>query len=311
MPGKGTPRGASPSMVVFILNPISGVNRRPEKIRRAIQDIWGPSGRRFEIWQTEGRGHATELASRAVEQGADMVVAIGGDGTINEVGRGLVGSQTALGVIPAGSGNGFARNFDIPLDQPQAIRMLLAPAIRTIDVGQINQHYFFNVAGLGLDAQVAARFDRFGIRGPLPYFLVGAREFLRYTPQPIALSNEKEQRTIHPLVFSIANLPQYGNGAVIAPDARPDDGQLDVCILYPISIVTALTQVYRLFNGTIQQVREYETFRIRSLKVERPRADYIHTDGDPHWADRVLDIQVLPRQLRVAVPPDPHPATAS
>ncbi len=295
-------------MVVFILNPISGVNRRPENIRQVIQNIWTAAGRRFEIWHTEGRGHATRLAARAVKLGAEMVVAIGGDGTINEVGRGLVDSQTVLGVIPAGSGNGFARNFAIPLDQPRATRMLLNPAIRTIDVGQINRHYFFNVAGMGLDARVAAHFDRFGIRGPLPYFLVGAREFLRYTPQPVSLFFQNTQRTLMPLVLSFANLPQYGNGAVIAPGARPDDGKLDVCILYPISALTALTQVHRLFNGTIQEVEQYETFQVRSLRVERPEPDYIHTDGDPHWEDSVLEINILPARLRVAVPRDEKPA---
>ncbi|MFQ5583150.1 MAG: diacylglycerol/lipid kinase family protein, partial [Calditrichia bacterium] len=243
--------------VEFIINPISGAIRRPDRIIQMINEFWKNSGIDYSVKKTNHRGHAIELAKKAVAEGIDMVVAVGGDGTINEIGRGLSGSDTALGVVPAGSGNGFARNFDIPLRPDDAVKALTNPRFRRIDVGKINGHHFFNVAGIGLDAEISAHFDKFGIRGPLPYFYVGIREFLRYEPETIEIYlNEEKKIECKPLILSFANAPQYGNGAIIAPNAKPDDGLLDVCILYPLSSGKALVNIKRLFDGTVDKIDE-------------------------------------------------------
>jgi len=288
--------------VLFILNPISGVNRNPEKIKRWIDLSWRDFDGDYEIRTTEERRHATEIAQTAARDSVDMVVAIGGDGTINEVGRGLVGSRVAMGIVPAGSGNGFARSFNIPLNQEKAIAALRNPTFRPIDVGQINSHYFFNVAGIGLDAVIAAHFDEFGMRGPLPYYWVGLREFFRFRPETYKISlNDNDPVEVTPLIVSIANMPQYGNGAVIAPGALPDDGRLDVCTLSPMSAILTAWNLRRLFNGTIDRVKAMKIERAEKVSILREKEGYIHTDGDPHLEEAALKISVLPKALKIAL----------
>ncbi|MFZ0391203.1 MAG: diacylglycerol kinase family protein [Calditrichia bacterium] len=288
--------------ICFIINPISGVNRNPQKIRQWIEAEFGPPGEEYRILKTGGPGDATLLAQEAVRSGFTIVAAVGGDGTINEVGRSLVGTSAALGVVPAGSGNGFARNFHIPLNQQLAIRLLKNPRLINIDVGRLNQHFFFNVAGLGIDAEISHNFEQFGMRGPLPYFLVGTRALLNFQPEAIELEWESNRQTILPLVLSIANAPQYGNGAIIAPQARPDDGKLDICFLDPLPIYRTIPNIYRLFNGTIDQIEEFHCFQVEHLVIRRIAEGIIHTDGNPHLERQELVLDVLPGALRLAVP---------
>ena len=288
--------------VIFIVNPISGALRNPEKIIELIHKIWKDSKIKFEIKITAHPGNATELAKEATGNQIDMVVAVGGDGTINEVGRGLVGSNVILGVIPAGSGNGFARNFDIPLNIRKSIELLKQPNLKKIDVGKINDHYFLNVAGIGLDAEISAHFEKFGFRGPLPYFMVGFREFFRYRPESIVLNlNSHKNLHFNPIVLSIANAPQYGNGAIIAPGAIPDDGELDFCVLSSISIGKAIFNVQKLFNGTIDQLEEMRIYKSSAGEILREKKGYIHTDGNFHMEDANLKIEVFHKQLNLAV----------
>ncbi len=287
---------------VFIINPISGKNRNPRKLEQWIREIFAPFAGRFDIRKTRYKGHATEIARECAAEGARIVVAVGGDGTINEIARGLVHSLTALGVVPAGSGNGFARNMGIPLNQREAIRALLQPAFRKIDVGKLNGHYFINVAGMGLDATIAWNFEQFGMRGPLPYFIVGVREYFKFKPERIVLDIEGQRLERTPLLLSIANAPQYGNGAIIAPGAIPDDGKMELCILNPISIGKTLLNLHRLFNATIDALEEMEILPVRRVTIQRERYRAIHTDGDPYEADRELQFEVIPRALEVVIP---------
>ncbi len=287
---------------VFIINPISGKNRNPRKLEQWIREIFAPFAGRFDIRKTRYKGHATEIARECAAEGARIVVAVGGDGTINEIARGLVHSSTALGVVPAGSGNGFARNMGIPLNQREAIRALLQPAFRKIDVGKLNGHYFINVAGMGLDATIAWNFEQFGMRGPLPYFIVGVREYFKFKPERIVLDIEGQRLERTPLLLSIANAPQYGNGAIIAPGAIPDDGKMELCILNPISIGKTLLNLHRLFNATIDALEEMEILPVRRVAIQRERYRAIHTDGDPYEADRELQFEVIPRALEVVIP---------
>jgi YegS/Rv2252/BmrU family lipid kinase len=288
--------------VRFIVNPISGATRNTERIIELVNKIWEGSEIEYEVRKTAHRGNATELAREAVVRQTDMVVAVGGDGTINEVGRGLIGSDVILGVIPTGSGNGFARNFNIPLKIRKSIELLKRPGVKRIDVGKINDHYFFNVAGIGLDAEICAHFERFGFRGPLPYFMIGIREFFRYRPQPVMLHlNGHTDLHFHPIVLSIANGPQYGNGAIIAPHAKPDDGVLDFCVLSSISILKALVNTQKLFNGNIDQLSEMKIYQSATGTIQREKEGYIHTDGDHHLERGELKIEVLPAQLNLAV----------
>ncbi|OGB66926.1 MAG: hypothetical protein A2Y94_02490, partial [Caldithrix sp. RBG_13_44_9] len=215
----------------------------------------------------------------------------------------LCGSETALAVIPAGSGNGFARNFKIPLNQYQAIRLLLSPRIVLVDSGKINDHHFFNVAGFGLDANICQHFEEFGFRGPLPYFLVGTRAFLAFHPDPVQIHLDDKALEFSPLVVSIANAPEYGNGAVIAPSALPDDGYLDVTILDHLPLWKAVPNLYRLFNGTIDHMPGFHSFRVKKVEIERLSSGAIHTDGNPHQEKSQLKVEVIPDSLRVVAGP--------
>ncbi len=290
--------------VRFIINPISGINRNPKKIVKWIHEIFQPSGAKYDIVYTEKPGDGTKLAEESVKEGFNLIGVAGGDGTINEVGRGLCRSEVALGVIPSGSGNGFARNLKIPLNQFVAIKKLLAPKILTIDMGKINDHLFLNQAGFGLDAEIGRSFQQFGIRGPLPYFIVGTQIFFTFQPEPVKLYVEKEEIATSPLLVCIANGPEYGNGAIIAPSALPDDGLLNVIILEYMTLWEALPQLYKLFNGTIDQIGKFKSFTVKNLTIERVSNGIIHTDGDPHYEKSTLNIDILPNSLKVAVSED-------
>jgi YegS/Rv2252/BmrU family lipid kinase len=285
----------------FVINPISGVNRKPRKIVGWIKRILNSTDIQYDIKYTEKAGDGTIIAKECIKENFDLVAVVGGDGTINEVGSGLIKSEVALGVIPSGSGNGFARNFNIPLNQYKAIKSLISPKFIRIDTGRINKHYFFNVAGFGLDASISQNFEEFGMRGPLPYFLVGTRAFLMFQPQHIKLVLEDGELEISPLVVTIANAPEYGNGAIIAPSAKPDDGYLDVSIMDNMPIWKAVPNLYRLFNGTIDQMEGFRSFKVRSMRIERESAGPIQTDGNPHMEAACLNVETIPKSLRVAV----------
>ena len=288
--------------IVFIINPIFGINRSPSRIIRWIDEYWMDSGVAYEVLKTGHRGHATELARAAVDAGVDMVVACGGDGTINEIGQTLVSTDTVLGVVPAGSGNGFARNMNISLNQRKAVAALRNPRLVKIDAGKINEYFFFNVAGAGLDAIISEAFDEFRLRGPVPYFYVGVREYFRYRPlrAEIHLPDRKIQRS--PILLSFANLPQFGVGATIAPNALPADGLLQVCVLNPVRLQRAIVNLPKLFNGRIDQLPELEIFPATRVIIHRPEAAPIHTDGDPHPGDALITVQVFPQSLNLALP---------
>jgi diacylglycerol kinase (ATP) len=259
-----------------------------------------PACREYEIVYIQGPGDGARLSREAVARGCDMVAAVGGDGTVNAVAQGLVNTPAALAVVSTGSGNGFARSMGIPLDQRAALRLLLSTEIIPVDAGRINDRYFFNMAGIGLDAAISKSFEQHGRRGMLTYFLAGVKTFFACRPAPVIIRQREETQACLPLVISIANGPQYGSGAIIAPRARIDDGLLDVCILDKLSLWRAAANLYRLFNGTIERMRGYRSFQTSSLTIERPEPGLIHLDGEPHMAEALLRITVAPGSLNVA-----------
>ena len=286
--------------ICFIVNPFSGTRIGTRDLVRLIEDSVKSAGREYEIGYIQGPGDGARLSREAIAQGIELVAAVGGDGTVNEVGQGTVGTTAALAVIPAGSGNGFARTLGIPLDHRAALRLLLAPEIIAMDAGTINSRYFFNMAGIGLDAAISKSFEQYGRRGLLTYFFAGTKTFFTYKPALVSMRYDGGQLSCSPLVVSIANGPQYGSGAIIAPRARVDDGMLDVCILEKLPAWRAAANVHRLFNGTIDQVKGYRSFQASSVTIERPEPGLIHVDGEPCMEEARLEIKVLPGTLRVA-----------
>lgn len=287
---------------LFILNPKSGPTSRAEKLVRWIDNIFSSSGHDYEFVFTTGPSDATQIAAKSSAEEVDIVTAVGGDGTVNEVASGLINSNTAMGIIPLGSGNGVARSLGIPVDVKESIKLLLSSNIISIDTGDINDLPFVGVAGLGYDANVGAKFQEFGHRGPVPYFIIGVKEFLKYEPVRISLDLENESDQFSPLLVAIANTKQYGNGAIIAPSASPTDGYLNVCVIKTVSFSRAVKLIQKLFNGSINEADEYIHYRTKQIKINTSTDQTrIHTDGEPKTVTGDLNIRIKEKSLRVCV----------
>ena len=285
---------------LFILNPISGGRKNPTKIKSAVDRIFQNSDHTYEFVFTSYAGEAKILSQNGAKDGFDVVVAAGGDGTINEVATGILGTEAALGIIPLGSGNGLARSFGVPLDLSKSIDFLINPKITSVDVGKANDHYFFGVCGLGYDAIVGKKFQEFGTRGPLPYFLIGIKELVRYKPEKVCLNFNDQQIEVSPLLITISNTKQYGNGAIISPNADPQDGKLEICIINMLSFVKAVRATRRLFNGTIDKIAEYSQYTTDSLQIVAEHENGVfHTDGEPHDRPKTTHIKLLYNTLKV------------
>ncbi len=289
--------------ILFILNPISGLQRNKKSIEYLIhREFQNHSTLDYEIIYTEYAGHASVLSKEAAKNGAYAVVAVGGDGTINEVASGLVNTDTALGIIPRGSGNGYARSLKIPLKATQAIETLKYGRLTKVDVGKVNQYYFFNVMGVGFDSYIGAKFQDFGLRGPIPYFYIGVKGWFQYDYEGFLLKFDDRVLNMRPLLIAVANAPQYGMGAFIAPQAKMDDGLLDLCILEKMKTWQALPRLPRLFNGTVEKVPFYKHYAVKELIIEREKdKGLFHTDGEPRMGGKELKISILPLALQVIV----------
>jgi YegS/Rv2252/BmrU family lipid kinase len=284
---------------IFIINPYSG-SKKTKKITNIINDHIAGS---YKIVYTEYSGHASELAESFAKDNGNIVVAVGGDGTINEIARSLVNTNTVMGIIPSGSGNGFARSLNIPLDTVKAIECLNMPFIKTIDSGKINDKYFFGICGVGFDALVGAKFQDFGKRGPLPYFYIGVKEYFKYNYESYEIEENGNTDKYDPLLIAVANTSQYGNGASIAPQANPSDGYLDLCVLNKMKSGDAIKNIPLLFNGKIKQSPFYLHKRIKSIIIRRKnKKGYYHIDGEPFLYDGDLNITIVPSSLKVCVP---------
>lgn len=292
--------------VAVIVNPVAGVRGTLERARRRAEhahDVLSSANIEPEILITQRGGHARELALGAVERGARIVVAWGGDGTVNEVASALAFGPAALGVIPAGSGNGLARMFRIPSDPDRALARMLQAADRRIDLGEVNGRLFVNVAGVGFDAHVAERFATLerSRRGFLRYAAIVARELGRYQAGAYAVT--LDGRELHPrpaFLVSFANGRQWGNGAVIAPAAATDDGLLDAVIVDARSLAGTIGALPRLFSGSVDRLRGVQIVQVKTAEVVA-QADRLlcHVDGEPLEAGAVARVRVHPEALRV------------
>jgi YegS/Rv2252/BmrU family lipid kinase len=290
-----------------IINPISGTNGRLSVARDRAElaaSLMAGCGVDGQVFITERPGHARELATASLAQGASLVIAWGGDGTVNEVGSALAFRDAALGVIPSGSGNGLARELRIPFDAASAIDVALNGREIRIDAGELDQHLFFNVAGIGLDARVAHRFAANGLtrRGFRRYAAITARELFTYTPDYHTIVTDGQTLRGRTLLIAIANARQYGNGALIAPAARLDDGRLDVIVVAARSPLAALVQVPRVFGGRIATVPGVTMSTAVDIQVTSGHPVLYHVDGEPYTGAAVVAARPWPAALRVVVP---------
>lgn len=288
--------------VRIVHNPKSGFIRQPRLIRKSVEKILATAPFEFEYIETQYKGHAHEMALSAQAEGFDAVVAIGGDGTANEVASALLHSPVVMGLIPIGSGNGLARGLGIPVSVRRATDLLLNGQVRCIDAGVIAHRNFFVTSGMGFDALIGKLFDDRSLRGPLPYFYIGVREFFLYQPEVFTLQFDGRTLRMPALLVTIANIPQWGNSVIVAPNAQPDDGLLDVCIIHHVNFWTALYHFPKLFTGKIDRIRHYERYRTTAVKIIRQKPGPFHVDGEPHEGSGTLEVTVQPKALRIIVP---------
>jgi diacylglycerol kinase (ATP) len=286
-----------------ILNPRAGVAARGT--REAIER-GRPSWKDYAVYLTREPGHATELAREAVAAGADAVLAVGGDGTVNEVARGLLGSRAALGIVPVGSGNGLARALRIPLHPGAALCALESGTRRRMDVGSLNDRLFLNVAGTGFDAAVSQAFHdrgrRGGRRGLIGYLRLSLLELRAYRAPRLLIEAGGERVETEAFVATFANGPQYGSGAVVNPGGKLDDGRLEVVVFENGPLWRTLAAVPRLFLGGLERAPGYRRLAGPSVTVAAVVPAPMHCDGDPAGAALRLVVQVHPRALDVLVP---------
>ncbi|MBR1903055.1 MAG: YegS/Rv2252/BmrU family lipid kinase [Bacteroidaceae bacterium] len=287
-------------LVWFIVNPISGTTDK-SKIVNLIPDYMEASRFDVEIRYTKFRGHAAQIARQAVEEGVDVVVAVGGDGTVNEVARCLVHTNTALGIIPCGSGNGLARHLFIPMNPEGALQVLSTCTIEALDYGKINDTPFFCTCGMGFDAFVSSKFAKSERRGLLTYIENTLREGLRYKPDTYEIEIDGEKQHYKAFLIACANASQYGNNVYIAPRASMSDGLMDVTIMEPFTVLEAPQIAIQLFNKTIDKNSRIRTFKCKSLRIHRNSPGVIHFDGDPKDEGTDLQVSLEPKGIRMVV----------
>ncbi|UFH53788.1 diacylglycerol kinase family protein [Spirosoma sp. KNUC1025] len=289
---------ANRSAVLAIVNPLSGTTTAQQK--KLLQDAFmrraNALGFSPEVVLTERPGHATEIAAAAVAQGINRVLAIGGDGTINETAQSLRRSATALGIVPIGSGNGLARHLRISLNPMQAIDRALGGRPVVIDSGEINEHPFFCTAGLGFEAYVAHEFAKAPVRGLPTYIRTAFRAFWAYKPQRFHLDGQEKE--LFSLTF--ANAGQFGNNAWMAPTANISDGRLEQCEIRPFPAQAAGMLTWRLFNKTLDHSAYWRGHSITKASVQAEGPVLIHADGEPiTLSTNRIDVRILPGSLLV------------
>ena len=291
----------------FIINPSAGRGEYKHTVR-VIHEILTASGVRYEIRIPDFKGEATAIAKEAAKR-FDAVVAVGGDGTVNEVFKGVRDTEAALGVIPAGTGNGFATELGMPSDVAQACMTLLHADVKRIDVGRAGERFFVSTAGMGFDALISRAANKiFGpLRGMWLYFSIGALAFVEYEAQILKIKLDSHEIEVAPLLVAVANTRRYGGTAIIAPDAKPDDGLFDICVIKNMGAIRLLRRLPGLFGGNHAGLPEVEIYKSQRVRISTPYPIPMHVDGEPIGDHREMEFAVLPKALKVLVPKDLEP----
>lgn len=287
------------------MNPKSGVGSK-ESIPELIDKYIDKELFDYQIANTEYAGHATELAKQAVEDKVGIVVAVGGDGTVNEVGKALINTDTAIGIIPTGSGNGLARHLAIPMNVKKSLQILNQACIHKLDYGIINGIPFFCTCGMGFDAFISMKFAEAGKRGVVTYVQKVLEEGLKYEPQTYDIEDNEGVHHYKAFLISVANASQYGNNAYIAPQASMSDGLLDIIIMEPFDIIDAPQVAIEMFNKTLDKNSKIKTFKAKRIHIHRKEEGVIHYDGDPIMAGKDVEIKLVSKGIKVVVNPSDH-----
>jgi YegS/Rv2252/BmrU family lipid kinase len=293
--------------VFAIVNPLSGAGANPDVASERVALLtqrFAASGIDGTVHLTRHRGHAAELATIAVAQGARTILAWGGDGTINEIGSVLAGTSSALGIVPAGSGNGFAAELGVPWHPPDAIDVVIHGRDRLVDAGELDGRLFFNIAGIGFDAVVAEEFNArgtIGNRGMGPYVRIGIRQIFRYKAATYRVTLDGHEFVSNALIIAFANGREYGNRIRVAPQALVDDGKLDAVVVEDRGAFSRLWTGRHLALGTADKAARVVARSIESARVETDGDIIYHLDGEVGRAHGAVTVRVRPGALKVRV----------
>lgn len=286
--------------ILFIINPISGVGRQ-KVAEKLIEKKLDKKKFSYQLAYTKSPKHAIEIARNAAVADLDVVVAIGGDGTVNEIGKSLTGTRTAMAILPCGSGNGAARHLKIPVNHSRAMDVINAGKIKTIDTFFLNDEIVINTAGIGYAAHIAHAFSKFKKRGFKNYLKIAVRDSMKYQSQLCRLEYNGIKREVNAFIIDIANGTQWGNNAVIAPHAKSDDGLLDLCIVKEFPFRNFAVMATRLFTRSIHRSKHVEIVQVKEAVIHQQH-DYAHIDGEAVFVGKKLHIRINPLSLKVIVP---------
>lgn len=293
----------SKKKIVFIINPISGTASK-KNVPALVDKYIDKKHFDVDIKFTEYAGHASKIANESKEKEVDIVVAVGGDGTVNEVARSLINSKTALAIVPCGSGNGLARHLMLPLNIKGALEVINTCEIHELDYGIINDHPFFCTCGMGFDAFISAKFAAAKKRGLITYLENVLKEGLAYKPETYEVTLNNETVAFDAFLISCANASQYGNDAYIAPNASMADGLLDIIVMEPFDIIEAPQISIEMFNKTLDKNVKIKTYRTDKIHIHRNKPGVIHYDGDPIETGQDIDVSLVHRGIKIVVNPN-------
>ena len=284
--------------LLFIVNPISGPSSKGN-ILSAITDSIDMQKYDVTIRFTNHSGHATTLASEAVAEGYDVVVAVGGDGTVNEVARALVGTDTALGIVPCGSGNGLARHLHIPMNARKAVEIINAGEVDAIDVMTVNGQYCFCTTGVGYDAKVSADYAKESRRGLVTYAKKAIGGWLEYEPEEYIIEVNGRILKRRAVAIVCANANQWGNDFHVAPKASLKDGLIDVTIIHPMKLQNVISMPVQMLGYSFDRNPDVESFQTKELIIKRNRSAIAHIDGEPISLETSVKVGILKGYLNI------------
>lgn len=288
--------------IAFIVNPISGVLHKEVIVLYLKSLFTADNGYEPLFYKTICAGDACAKARELSGEGYDIIVAVGGDGTVNEVAGGLVNSRTKMGIIPVGSGNGLARHLRIPISYQRAAEVIMRESVQKIDAGMINDQLFFCTAGLGFEAVIGDKFNNAPTRGLMTYVEFCAREYTKYRREIYNIEIGGNRYRYKAFLITLANSSQWGNNAFIAPDANISDGMIDVVVWKKAPLVSMPLLTMGLFLKTIRHSEYIDRFRCKELHITRSREGLIQFDGESRMMGREINVSVLFHAVNAIVP---------
>jgi diacylglycerol kinase (ATP) len=287
--------------VFFIINRFSGTGYQ-DSIEGRIIDACAALNYSCTIEYTRERGHATELAQIAVSEKFDMAFAVGGDGTVNEVAQGLIGSQVAMGILPKGSGNGLARHLGIPMKFPSALNLLQSSLTINMDTMSINGKLSVNVSGIGFDGHVAGMFGKNGKRGLAGYTKLVLKEFISYKEREAQVIVDGTAHQTQSFIIALANSSQFGNNARVAPLASVHDGLIDVCFIRKVPFSHVIGFATKMFTGMLDKSSLVKMYKGKKISIVFPEPVAFHIDGEPQPPSAQFDVHIDAGRLKMLVP---------